>query len=175
MIFVITVPHPIADTCNSPFRYAFVAESFAYASLGNATSGGLIGSTGFIEWGHQGGLNVIDCNVSVLHTTYTFVPPSTYKTVYSEFAPLNETQYISYSASGKGDAVTTAIQGAGSTNTSMSFAQAAALQLSKQVAAYSAILYDVQPAISIVGLPSDGAKIHLILLAVFVVLGGLLA
>lgn len=50
----------------------------------------------------------------------------------------------------------------------MNFADMAALQLSKQIAAYSAILYDVQAATSIVGILSDGAQIEAILHFVFV-------
>ena len=56
-----TPPHS-----GSSFRYALVAQIFAYAGVGDYLSDRLVGVTGFITQGRQGGLDIVDCQVVVV-------------------------------------------------------------------------------------------------------------
>lgn len=157
----------------SPFRFAFVAQSFAYASNtaipATNGSGGFVGDTGFIIWGHEGGLNVIDCNVTVLETEYSYVPPNQYKILKATPAPLNVTTFVSANQPGS-TRLTQQIEGAGLQTNSSSFAEMAGLQLSKQYLAWSSILVDKQSTISVEGFVVNGATIKLPILGAYLAL-----
>jgi prepilin signal peptidase PulO-like enzyme (type II secretory pathway) len=142
----------------SPFRFVFEAETFAYAGYGNATSGGLIASTGFIQWGHRGALGVFDCTVAAYHVDYKFLPPNVYTVLRKELAPLNQTKYMSYGLP-VADDITNVVRGTGFDDTTMSFADAAALEISRQTVAYSSTLYDQQEALEILGQPAVGSRL----------------
>lgn len=160
----------------SPFRFAFVSESFAYAgasSILGATNGtrGFVGDTGFIIWGHQGGINVIDCNVTVLDTEYSYVPPAQYKILQSTPATVNVTNIVSINQP-EADRLTQQIEGAGMRAGPglLSFADMAGLQLSKQYLAWSSILVDKQNTVSVEGFRVNGATIRLPLLGAYLAL-----
>ncbi|CAO1638091.1 unnamed protein product [Sympodiomycopsis kandeliae] len=153
----------------NPFRYAFVGETFAYFGVGNSSSSELVGDTGFINWGHQGGLNVVDCQVNVVDVLYEYFPPSTYVIKSSSPSSLLHTQYLSRYVPA-GATVTTAVEGAGARPGSMSFADAAALELSKRTVAGAAILFDAQPVMEVLGHPIIGSTVKLYALAIFIAL-----
>ncbi|PWN24327.1 hypothetical protein BDZ90DRAFT_235070 [Jaminaea rosea] len=156
----------------NPFRYAFVGQSFAYAGIGDYLSGQLVGDTGFITWGHQGGLNVVDCQVMVVDTVYKFTPPSTYTVQSSVPSSLLHAQYLSNFVP-TGAAITTAVQGAGTRPGSMSFADAAALELAKRTVAGAAVLFDSAPLVEVLGRPVVGSTVRLSVLALFCLFAGL--
>lgn len=142
----------------SPFRFVFEAETFAYAGYGNSTSGGLIATTGFIQWGHRGALGIFDCTVAAYDVDYKFLPPDVYTVLRKELAPLNQTKYMSYGLP-VADDITNLVRGTGFDNTTLSFADAAALQISKQTVAYSSTLYDQQKALQVLGQPGMGSRL----------------
>lgn len=160
----------------SPFRYAFVAESRAYDSLPGVKSshGRLIGDTGFFRWSHQGPLNVVDCQVLAMDARYQFIPPASYKVLSSQPSTLRHAQYMSYFVP-LGWVVTLAAQGNGANNETMSFPDAAALEVSKRTVAAAAVLYRKEPVIEIVGKPVRGSTVQLAVLAPFIGLVVLLA
>lgn len=146
-----------------------MGETFAYFGVGNSSSDELVGDTGFIIWGHQGGLNVVDCQVNVVDVLYQYLPPSTYVMKSSSPSSLLHTQYLSKYVP-TGATITTAVQGAGTRTGSMSFADAAALELSKRTVAGAAVLFDAQPIAEVLGRPIIGSTVKLSALAIFLAL-----
>ena len=114
-------------------------------------------------------MNVIDCNVTVLETEYSFVPPAQYTILNARPAAINVTTFVSANQPTP-DRLTQQIEGAGLRANSLSFADMAGLQLSKQYLAWSSILVDKQNTISVEGFVVNGATIVLPVLGAYLAL-----
>lgn len=111
---------------------------------------------------------MIDCNVTVLETEYTYVPPAQYNITKSTPATINVTNIVSINQP-ESDRLTQQIEGAGMRSGPgiLTFAETAALQLSKQYLAWSSILVDKQSTISVEGFVVNGATIKLPILGAY--------
>lgn len=103
---------------------------------------------------------------------YEFTPPSTYKMRRYQPADLRQAKYISMFYPSGGD-VTNAAQGNGASTNTMSFADAAALEVSKQTVAGAAVMFDTQPVLQVLGTPVQGSTVFIPALAAFVALTAL--
>ncbi|KDR66408.1 hypothetical protein GALMADRAFT_147995 [Galerina marginata CBS 339.88] len=155
---------------SNPFTAGEVVTSMAYLGPDQEVDA-FIGNTGWFIHGNKGAWNVVFCNVTALDVTYTYTS-SRYILESSTPKPLPEARYMmagGLEASTGTPVVSTPIDGAG-LQTDATYEQAYSLQLSRQMVARGAFIYQPTDAIQIQSENTiSGSNLQVIPLTIFVI------
>ncbi|KAH9474523.1 hypothetical protein JR316_0012984 [Psilocybe cubensis] len=136
------------DIPSNPFTAAEVVTSFAYLNPGQPLDQ-FIGNTGWFVHGNKGAWNVVFCNITALDVTYTYTSS---QFVVQKAVPksVTDTQHIMAAGfEGQTTAISQQVDGAGSDPNTGTYEQAYALELSRQMLARGAFLYEPNDVIRI--------------------------
>ncbi|PPQ81379.1 LOW QUALITY PROTEIN: hypothetical protein CVT25_015900 [Psilocybe cyanescens] len=134
-------------TICSPFTAGEVATSFAYLNP-NRPLDTFVGNTGWFVHRSEGAWNVIFCNVTALDVIYTYAS-SRYIVQSATPKSVDDTQHVMAAGfDGQTTAISQAVDGAG-LDTSTTYEQAYSVELSRQMLARGALLYEPADVIRI--------------------------
>jgi len=158
------------DLCSDPFPIAEIVTSYAYSGPDDQ----FVGDTGFLIHGHAGGYNLIYCNVTVFDIDYRYTSSAsstigTFEAINAVPSDLTTTFRIASTVEFgiSMNYVPQRVEGTGIK--SGSYVDAYALELSRELIALSALIWEPAPASEVSAYEQVlGSKINVVPLALFV-------
>ncbi|KAG9011455.1 hypothetical protein FRB94_008286 [Tulasnella sp. JGI-2019a] len=171
-----TTSYEMAKT--NPFHIAAIISSEAYATEMDPTPG-FIGDSGFFQEGRNGAWNILYCNVSIRDVTYDYTPPfssatnsageGTYKMTSWTNASPRVTSLLAAYVDSPWLQISQRVEGAGYLGQSMTYVDAYAQELSRELVAFSASIWEPSQVLSVQNVEQKlGSRVQIIPLALYV-------